>query len=70
MLDMILQYLQEPAVVSALLILGDIILSICQYIRTGKVFKKTSSQVCSDDIQALIEYHEKVAKELKNKKVG
>lgn len=74
MFDMILEYLQRPEVISALLVLGDFLLSIFQLRKTSQVKKntdkQTSSQVVTADLQKLIDYHEKVANELKNKKVG
>lgn len=74
MFDLILEYLQRPEVISALLVLGDFLLSVFQYRKTSQVKKntdkQTTSQIVTADIEKLIDYHEKVANELKNKKVG
>ena len=63
--------LANPAVV---LIALDIILSIFQYKKTGKIsflnFKDTNlpaDNTVTDDLKKLIDYHEKVAEELKKK---
>lgn len=63
--------LANPAVV---LVVVDIILSIFQYKKTGKIsflnLKDTNTPADSpvaDDLKKLIDYHEKVAVELKKK---
>lgn len=49
-----------------LLLLFD---TICTCFTLFKKKSKTSEQVCKEDIQALIDYHTKVAEKLKNKEV-
>lgn len=64
----IIEYLTaNPAIV---LLVADIVLSVFQFLKTGKVNKTlptTQGNIVDQDLSALLAYHESVAAEIRKK---